>query len=167
MSARTAARRRQIAARLIAGAFAWSVGLVCVALFAPIYDSSTVAPGDDGVTLTRSTLVQVNGLRALALMVIPAVASLVVAAALRSRWAGSRWSTLVAWVAVLVLVGEAVLGILTIGIFSAPVAVVLAAAIRLSSGTTRRASPDPQGELAADARDEPAPDARGELAAGT
>jgi hypothetical protein len=149
MSARTVARRRQIALRLTAGAIAWSVGLVLVALLAPVYGSSTGGLGDDGVTLTHATLVQVNGVRALALMVVPGLAALVVAGALRARWADQRWSRLLAWAAVTVVAAETVVGILSIGIFILPVTLPLAAAVRLSAGADATAEKtDAPGELA-------------------
>ena len=58
-----ASRRWRTAVRLGLAALAWSVGLVLVALLAPVYSTSS-ASGSDGVTLTHSTLVQVNGARA-------------------------------------------------------------------------------------------------------
>jgi hypothetical protein len=162
MSARTAARRRQIALRLTAGAIAWSVGLVLVALLAPVYGSSTGGLGDDGVTLTHATLVQVNGVRALALMVVPGLAALVVAGALRARWADQRWSRLLAWAAVMVVAAETVVGILSIGIFILPVTLLLAAAVRLSSGAAVPLSSSAAADAPGDETDAP-----GELAPGT
>ena len=117
--------------RLAVGALVWSAGLVLVALLAPLYSTSS-ASESDGVTLTHSTLVQVNGDRALVLMAIPALASLVVLWAIRVRGAGARWAAVIAWTAVGALTAETLLGILTIGVFILPVVVLLAAAVRLT-----------------------------------
>jgi hypothetical protein len=151
MSARTAARRRYLAVRMTAGALVWSIGLVLVALFVPVYGSSETSAGDNGVTLTHATLVQVNGPRALALMAIPAVVSIVVAWALRAMWAGVRWSVGVAWAAVIVLAAETVVGIVSVGIFILPVTVLLAAALRLApeSESPGESTAETAGDLAA------------------
>jgi hypothetical protein len=128
-----ASRRWRTSVRLAVGALVWSVGLVLVALLAPLYSTSS-ASESDGVTLTHSTLVGVNGIRALVLMAIPALVSLVVLWAIRARRAGARWAGAVAWTAVGVLTAETLLGILTIGLFILPVVVLLAAAVRMTPG---------------------------------
>jgi hypothetical protein len=127
------ARRQRLAVRLGVAALVWSAGLVLVALLLPVYGTST-ASETDGVTLTHSTLVQVNGARALVLVAIPALVTLVVLCAIRARHSGARWGGPLAWVAVSVLTAEMLLGILTIGVFILPVVILLAAAVRLVPG---------------------------------
>jgi hypothetical protein len=157
MSPRVASRRWRTAVRLGLAALAWSAGLVLVALLAPLYSTSS-ASGSDGVTLSHSTLVQVNGARALILMAIPALVTLAVLWAIRARRAGARWGGPVAWAAVGVLAAETLLGILTIGVFLLPAVILLVAAVRLAPG--------PAG--ADGARPRPAaPGSRGEPATGT
>jgi hypothetical protein len=140
MSPRVAARRWRTAVRLGIGALAWSVGLVLVALLLPVYGTSS-ASESDGVTLTHSTLVEVNGVRALVLMAIPALLTVVVLCAVRARRAGARWGGRVAWTAVGVLAAETLLGILTIGVFILPVVIVLAVAVRLAPGPASARGP--------------------------
>jgi hypothetical protein len=128
-----ASRRWQTAVRLALAGLAWSAGLVVVALLAPVYSTASTSE-TDGVTLTHSTLVQVNGARALVLMAIPALAALVVLWALRVRHAGARWGGPVAWAAVSVLGAEALIGILSIGVFILPAVILLGAAVRMAPG---------------------------------
>ncbi|HYZ80013.1 MAG TPA: hypothetical protein VE571_02030 [Solirubrobacteraceae bacterium] len=149
-----ASRRWRTAVRLGLAALAWSVGLVLVALLAPVYSTSSTS-GSDGVTLTHSTLVQVNGARALILMAIPALVTLVVLWGIRARRSGARWGGPVAWAAVGLLAAETLLGILTIGAFILPVVILLVAAARLAPGPTaadgarrRPAARGPRGEPA-------------------
>lgn len=131
MNARVAARRWQVSIRLMAVAAVWSLGVLLVAVLLPVYGSSTTS--SDGVTLTRQTLVQNHGVTALALVVIPLMSCAVVAWTMSARRRDdARWATPGAWVAVTVVVVEAVLGILSIGAFFIPVAIALAAAVRLS-----------------------------------
>ena len=133
MSARVASRRWRTAVRLGLGALAWSAGLVLAAVALPVYSTSS-ASATDGVTLSSSTLVAVNGARALILMALPALATLTVLWAIRARRAGARWGGPVAWAAVAVLAAECLIGILSIGIFILPGAILLAAAVRLAPG---------------------------------
>jgi hypothetical protein len=118
--------------RLGTAASVWSAGLVVAALVWPAYSSSTTSA--DGVTLGHATLVQVNGARALVLMAIPLVLSGVVLAAMWARRAGTRWAAAVAWTAIGVLAIEVLVGIMTIGLFIAPVPVLLAVAMRRAPG---------------------------------
>jgi hypothetical protein len=129
MRARTASHRWRLAVRLSVAALVWSLGLVLAGLFARVYSTSSTSDVN-GVTLSGSTLVQVNGIRALVLMAVPLVASVVVAWALRARRAGARRSTLVAWSAVAVVAAETVVGMMSIGVFILPVTVLLALAVR-------------------------------------
>jgi hypothetical protein len=136
MSARVASRRWRTARRLTVAALAWSMGLVLAAVALPVYSTSSTS-ATDGVTLTHSTLVAVNGVRALVLMAIPALATLTVLWAIRARRAGAPWGGPLAWTAVAILAAECVLGILTIGAFILPAAVLLAVAVRLAPGHER------------------------------
>lgn len=161
MSARTASHRWQLAIRLNVGALVWSAGLVVVALVVPVYGSSETSAGTDGVTLTRATLVQVNGARALVLMAIPALVSAVALLAIRARRAGARWGAPVAWAAVAVLAAETLVGILSIGVFILPATVLLVAAVRLTPGASASggdaAARPGRGAAGAAASSEPAP----------
>jgi hypothetical protein len=131
MSPRVASRRWWLAVRLAAGALVWSVGLVLAAVLVPAYGSDT-SSGAGGLTLTSSTLLESKGAGALVLVTIPALASLVVGIAMVSRRRdGARWSGPAAWTAIGVVTVEALLGILSVGGFMLPVAVLLALAVRV------------------------------------
>ncbi|MGZ4177167.1 MAG: hypothetical protein ACXVE4_15690 [Solirubrobacteraceae bacterium] len=134
MSARMVSRRWHLAVRLNVLALVWSAGLVLAALLVPVSSQATASAGVDGVTLTQSTLLEVNGARALAVVAVPSLVSVVVLWAIRARRHGARWGGPLAWVAVGVLTAEAVLGILTIGGFILPAVILLAAAVRLAPG---------------------------------
>lgn len=100
-------------------AFVWSIGLLVAALVAPVYGPAT--------------LVDDNGPRVLLVVAVPAVIS---AAAWIALWRkctrGDRVSGYVAWTCVWILGGFCVLAILSVGIFIAPVAVLLACAASLT-----------------------------------
>lgn len=145
-----ASRRWHLAVRLNVVALVWSAGLVLAALLVPVYSQATASAGVDGVTLTQSTLLEVNGARALAVVAVPSLASVVVLWAVRARRHGARWGGPVAWVAVGVLTAEAVLGILTIGGFILPAVILLAAAVRLAPGRDDAGPGTPHGEAPAD-----------------
>lgn len=108
---------------LTVAALLWSVGLLGAALLLPTYGSAT--------------LVDENGVRVLLPVVVPAVISVVVWLALwRKCSRGGRLAGWVAWAFIALLVGFCVLAILSIGVFVAPVAVLLAsAASRTPSGS--------------------------------
>jgi hypothetical protein len=127
------ARRRRVATRLGVIALVWSAGLVLAALLVPIYTSDTTSEVN-GVTVTRSTLAQENGFRAVALLAVPVVACIVVLWAIRARRWGARWAAPVAWAGVALVAAEALVGILTIGALILPAAILLAAAVRLAPG---------------------------------
>jgi hypothetical protein len=100
-------------------AFLWSIGLLVAALVAPVYGSAT--------------LVDENGHGVLIVVAIPAVISLVVWLALwRKCLRGSRISGLVAWTGIVLLSLFCLLAMLSIGIFVAPVALLLACAASLT-----------------------------------
>jgi hypothetical protein len=128
-----AARRWRVATRLGVIALVWSAGLVLAALLVPAYASNSTSELN-GVTLTRSTLAQENGARAIVLVAAPVLACIVVLWAIRARRAGARWGAPVARAGVGLVAAEALVGILTIGVFILPAAILLAAAARLAPG---------------------------------
>lgn len=132
MSSRVASRRWALAVRLTVVALVWSVGLILAGLFVPVYGSDVSSP-TNGLTLTSSTLLADKGVGAMVLVTIPALVSVIVLVAIRRRRqdrvaAAGR----VAWVAISALTLESLLGILSIGAFMVPVAILLALAVRLA-----------------------------------
>ena len=134
MSARTASHQWRLSVRLSVAAFVWSLGLVLAGLFAPVY--STSSSDVNGVTLGSATLVQENGARVLILIAIPALASAIVILALRARRSGARWGAPLAWAAIALLTAEALVGIMTIGLFIVPAIILLALATTRSAPET-------------------------------
>ncbi|MHB8296788.1 MAG: hypothetical protein ACYDH5_19690 [Acidimicrobiales bacterium] len=148
--------------RVLLGAAAlWSVGLVVAALTAPAYSSTSASSsspsspsGASGhptttptmhVMHTSATLVQVNGLGSrvgfavLAPVSLPLLAVVVVAFALwRRRKSETPGAGSLAWLVTVLLLGVALLGMLSIGLFIGPVAVILAVACARSSGVPAR-----------------------------
>jgi hypothetical protein len=125
--------------RLGAAALVWSAGLVLAALTWPAYSTSTTS--SDGVTLGgHATLVDVNGARALALMAIPLILTVVVLGALRARRSGRRWGGPLAWIAIGLVTAEALVGLMSIGVFIVPTIVLLTMAVRRAPGGTALAS---------------------------
>ncbi len=100
-------------------ALLWSIGLLIAAFMAPVYGSAT--------------LVDENGRGVLLVVAVPAVISVAVWIALwRKCTRGGRVSGYVAWACVSILAALCLVGILTIGVFVAPVAVLLARAASLT-----------------------------------
>lgn len=137
-----AGRRHRLALRLTAAAGIWSGGLVLAALLVPAYDGETVSAAA-GVTLARVTLVQHDGWPALLYVALPAIASLLVLAALVLRRPDGRdrsgarprartWLRPAASIVTAGLTIESLLTIASLGAFLLPVAVLLALALRLS-----------------------------------
>jgi hypothetical protein len=101
----------------LAVALLWSVALLVAAVVAPVYSPT-------------GTLVSENGSGVLFVVAVPALLSLIVWVALWHRCLrGGRASTDIAWLVVSVLSIFCLLAILSIGIFVAPVAVLLACAV--------------------------------------
>lgn len=126
-----ARNRWRLAVRLSCAAIVWSLGLVLAALLLPTYGGQTVSDSN-GLTLTSATAVEVNGARAVIIVAVPLVTSLVVALALyRRRQGGWRHSGRVAWAAIAVLTVAALLGIASVGAFMLPAAILLGLATRL------------------------------------
>lgn len=132
MAARADTRRGLWAFWLTVTAFAWALGVVAAALVVPLYtgESSTVAGETVGTT---STLIDENGLGVLVPVALPAVLTLLVWLALHHKCSrGSRRSAEAAWWLVGVLGIFVLLAGFTIGMFVAPVALLLAAAAWLT-----------------------------------
>jgi hypothetical protein len=129
----------------LTAALLWSTGLLVASLVAPIYNSSGTNT-DNGairsVALSSSTLVGVNGARVLIVVAMPAVATALVWLALRWKSSrASRYAVLAAWAIVWLLAALCLVGAFSIGLFMAPVAVLLGYATgRMPSG----ASPHPR-----------------------
>ena len=139
MSERVLTRRWQVAIRLMVAALVWSVGLLLAALVVGAYRGQTVS-SEAGITLTTRTLVQVHGLQALILVVLPVVACVAVAIALWHRRRAAAWSGPVAWAAVGVLAIESILAITSLGAFLLPAVVLLVLSVRLIPGPATRAA---------------------------
>jgi hypothetical protein len=101
----------------------WAAALLLAAFVAPLYSSEAV---DSAGTVTHSsdTLVGVNGAGIALVIAVPLVAVLLGVVALRL---GHRAA---AWAIVGVLAAFCLVSLLSIGVFVAPVAILLGAAIR-------------------------------------
>jgi hypothetical protein len=150
MSAQVRQRRWRLAVRLTAAALTWSVGLALAALLIDAYRGQTASASGGALTLTSRTLVQVHGLGALALVLAPVAASLVVGALLwQMHVDGPAWAERAAWLVIAALAVVAVLGILSVGAAMAPVAVALVAAVALMRRRPAAAAAvDPPGAAA-------------------
>jgi hypothetical protein len=149
MSSSVADQRWRLAVRLTGSALAWSLGVVLAALLVPAYDATS--SGTQGLTLTRQTLIQRHGAGALILVAIPLIVSILVAVAVYGKHRGApAWNGPVAWVAIGLLAAETLLGILTVGLFIAPVVILLALGFRLAPGPARAPEVSP-GALATEA----------------
>lgn len=111
----------------------YSLVLLLAAAVVPVYGtaSSGASVSGDGTVVTESstgsaTLVQVNGAGALLLVAVPLAITAVVALLLRRR--ATRSEYVAAWIVTLLYAGLCVLALLSIGIFLAPVALVLVVA---------------------------------------
>lgn len=125
-------------------ALLWSIGLVIAAILAPFYQSQTSsisstsgaqlsAPSVQVYTHASATLVQVNGLWVLWLVSAPLVAVVVVALVLRFRAREARpGAGVLAWTVTVLLGAFAVVGILSIGRFILPVAVLVVLACAMT-----------------------------------
>ena len=150
MSARLAERRWWLAVRMTTVASVWSLGLVLAALLVPALDGDTTSAGV--ATLTEQTLVQNQGVWALALVIVPLIACGVVAAAMvYRRREDARWALPAAWSAIGVLAVVALLAITSVGAFMVPAVALLAMSVRLAPGWGDvRSQPAARGSEAAD-----------------
>ena len=110
---------------LLLPAALWSVGLVVAALLVPVYDTGASQPGRSASSVS-TTLVQMNGMSVLIPVGVPlAVVGLVAAALGHRRSRGKQGAGVLAWIFAGLLGLLALFGMLTIGIFVLPVAVVV------------------------------------------
>ncbi|MGA8719282.1 MAG: hypothetical protein WB557_14850 [Solirubrobacteraceae bacterium] len=127
------ARGRQ-AFWLTAGALASGAGLIVGAFVVPVYSRET-ASAPSGVVhgLPGQTLIQVNGVNVLFVIGAPvAIAALVWIALHHQCSRGGAVSGYLAWTLIAILGAGCVLGILSVGVFMMPVAVLLACAAALT-----------------------------------
>jgi hypothetical protein len=116
-------------------AVASSVGFAVAGFLVPVYDGVTVTSESPAVRQTSSTLVAENGSWVVALLVLPLVATVVVALALL---VGGRPNGLViAWSATAAVALFTVLAMLTIGIFALPGTIALVVACADATATHR------------------------------
>ena len=121
----TSARANGRSHWLLLPAALWSVGLVVAALLVPVYDTGASQPGRSASSVS-TTLVQMNGMRVLIPVGVPLAVVGLVAAALRHRRSrGKQGAGVPAWILGGLLGLLALVGMLTIGIFVLPVAVVV------------------------------------------
>jgi len=126
---------------LTVAAFAWGAALVVAAFVVPVYGSASDsapsgAPGDPAST----TLVGVNGVGVVVPVAVPAVVAALVGLALHRKCSrGGRVSGIVAWSLIGALGAGCLVAILSIGLFAAPVAGLLAGAASLTPSGGARA----------------------------
>lgn len=118
---------RKVPATCLSLAAAWSLLLLVGAATVPVYsgESTTVAGDGSQTTMsTSATLLQENGAWVLVLLSVPAVAVLLTAGLLAIE-PRHRWAVWAAWGPTGLVGIIAVLGMMTIGVFLLPVAVLL------------------------------------------
>lgn len=107
-----------------------STALVVAALLVPVY--STQSASSDGASIAgSSTLVEENGARGFIVAAIPLLVSLAVGALLRAR--GWRAAMPIAWGLTAMLGVFTVLGLMSVGMFIAPITVALIVACAAAS----------------------------------
>ena len=114
----------------LAAAALWAGGLVVAALALPAYTGSSStedASGEVHTTSTTATFVEANGTWGLVVASVPLAACLVVAVPLLGP--GGRATRVAAVVVVALLGALTVLGLLSIGVFIAPVTAALGLAV--------------------------------------
>lgn len=126
----------------LAAAALWAGGLVVAALALPAYTGSSStedANGEVHTTSTTATFVEANGTWGLVVASVPLAACLVVAVLLLGP--GGRATRVAAVVVVALLGALTVLGLLSIGVFIAPVTAALGLAVIVAlSGPPRQAT---------------------------
>ena len=118
-------RSRRVRKLALVVALVWSASLPVVGLTVPMYAGERES---SSVTVSRwmGTLVGVNGSRALIVLLVPLLVSLLVSSALRIRKA--RGAIAVAWALTAAFCGLTALAMPSIGILLIPVAVALVVA---------------------------------------
>ena len=126
-------------------AFVWSAALIGAAVVVPVYGASSASsPGAEHSG--GLTLVAVNGLGALIVLSVPLVFVSLAWVALHRKCArGSRLAGYVAGGLLAVLASGCVLALATVGMFVAPVAVLLARAIAITPLGGHAGGPQPSG----------------------
>jgi hypothetical protein len=122
----------------LAAATLWGVGLVAAALTLPAYTGSSSTSGAGGTVETDSTtatFVDVNGTWGLVLVTLPLAACVLVAALLLGP--GGRVAQVAAAVLVGLLGALALVSLLSIGVFIAPVVAGLGVAVVTTLGAQR------------------------------
>jgi hypothetical protein len=134
----------------------WCAALLIGAMTVPVYSGSSSSGSltvpatvrlepsastmPTGTTSGRATLVEVNGLGVLGVVAAPAIPVLVVAGALWARHrAQRRGAGAVAWATVGVLGMFALVGVLSIGMFVVPIAVLLTISCAMTNAPPRPA----------------------------
>ncbi len=132
-------RRGRWAFGLTALAFAWGTALVAAAFLVPVYSSETASSPFGSTTASASlTLVQVNGLRVLIPVAVPAVVAAIVWFALHRKCSrGGRASGYLAWSLIAMLFAFCLVAIASIGLLVVPVAGLLARAASLTPSGAR------------------------------
>lgn len=117
---------------LMVAAFVWTLGLVAAAFVAPVYRGATQSTS--GVTTgTSATLVGENGAQVLLVAALPALLTGLAGVALHRKCTrGSRRGERLAWLAVWLLGGLAIVAAASIGLYVLPAALLLAAAAALT-----------------------------------
>jgi hypothetical protein len=132
----SATLRGQLAFGLSAAAVAYGVTLVVAAFVVPAYSGQSDSATTDGrvvVQSTSATLVQENGLWVVAAVAIPLLFSVAGFALLRRTCAtGSTWTRRAAVAALGLLIAYVVVTGFSIGLFAAPLVLVLGAAVVLT-----------------------------------
>lgn len=111
----------------------------------PVYSGTETTSGTGIPAVTThssSTLVGENGLGILLVLAVPTIVTVLVWLALHDKCShGRRRSGYVAWGLIGVLSAFCLLGVLSIGIFVLPVALLLASAARLTPASPRSGQP--------------------------
>lgn len=128
MSEKVRAAKRRLALRAAGGGLAWSLGLLLTGVLAPLYNGQTSSDAN-GLTLSTATYVQRNGVWVLIPLITPLIAAVVAMVAVARPAPGPRRAALAALACVTVL---GVVLVTSGGILLLPVAVLLAAALRLT-----------------------------------
>ena len=124
-------------AALLAHIFAWAATLFF--LFWPVYSGVSASPGESGVSrVSGETLIEVNGLWAALLIVLPIIFTAIALIASLPSAAHPRIMLILRWTAFALMVLFCAAGILSIGIFYIPAAigVFVAATTARSYGST-------------------------------
>jgi hypothetical protein len=133
------ASRGRLAFGLTVGAVAWGLVLVAAAFLVPVYGGSSIS-STGVVKSTIATLVGVNGVWVIAPMAVPVVLALLGWFGLHRKCSrGAKAGGYLAWGCVTVLGAFSVVAAASIGLFSVPAVLLLAAAAKLTPtalGTT-------------------------------